>query len=518
MSILQSIKLHIIRLVGLLCCFSMGIQAQTADLSLVQVQLPDTIVLGEVVTFSAYLKNNTDATYTNDNLQLNLYVNEIQDIEKIAAIQNLNIAGNFNIPSGDSILIEQNVLADNSLLQMGEQQQIQKNIIIVWPTEDNYSINYHLQPIVALKQAIPTVFYNNSSNFSDTNINSTDLPLDAINYINAEYTGYIFDDIKQQNFEDGSVQFEVRLENDEDKVRLYFSAEGILVLTQTEFDESNVLPNISTFIAENYPDYTIDSAYELLFSDGTIQFKVELTNIVGDEIEIYFDLVGNNIAEIGIVIELYEEPDIELNGLELPSLLDLGEEIVVNGSLTNHLAVPYNDVFIPINYATLPFPPTLNNPKLRTQTTDIDLIAPAETIAFQQNLSIEDDLFYAGKNIVIVWPTDYAMNLTSNCIFQEVFVETVRDTVGIETIVALSNDIVIAPNPTISHLNIQTHELQIEAIAVYDIASKVIAHYPAIHQNSFETDISHFKNGMYLLYIQTDKGNTMKKLIIGDGL
>ena len=510
-----------LRIKGVLFCFlcicSTFIQAQNADLSLVQVQLPDTVVLGDLVTMSAYLKNNTDAEYTNNNLQLNFYVNEIQDAGKPAVIQNINISDAISIPVGDSVLVEQTILVDNLLFQIGEQQAIQKNIVIVWPTDDNYSIDYHLQPVVALKQAIPTAFYNPSSPLSEEDIVAGDLPIGATDFINTDYPGYIFDEIKQQVFDDGSIQFEVKLESGEEQVTLYFSEEGILVLTETEFDETNLSTAIQDYIALNYPSptYTFDSAYELVFSDGTIQYEVEL--IIGaDEIKIYFDAQGISIAEPGIVVELYEDPDIELNGLELPSSLVLGQDpITVDGSLTNNLPIPYNDVFIPINYAALPFPPTTDNPKLRTQVSDIDLIAPSETISFQQELSVEDDLFYDGRNIVIVWPTDYAMGLTSNCIFQEVVIEVVRDTVGIETIAALSNDILIAPNPAIQQLNIQADKLQIEAITVYDLSSKLIADYPAIRQNTFSTDLSHFNKGMYLLYIQTDKGNTVKKLLVG---
>lgn len=499
---------------GLLCFCSVFLHAQTADLSLIHTELPDTIVIGDTVTLSAYLKNNTNAEYTNDNLELNIYVNEVQDVGKTAVIQSLSLPNPITIPAEDSVLIEQQIIADNLLFLIGEQQPIQKNIIIVWPTEDDYSIDFHLQPVVVFKQAPPTAIYNNSPDFSETNITSSDLPSDVSTYIESQYPNYTFDNIGQQNFGDGNIQFEVELESEEDKIKLYFSEEGILVLTKTEFDESNLSTDIQSFITSNYPDYTIDSTYELLFSDGTIQYEVEIKDTDENELDLYFGADGNNISEIGIVVELYEEPDIELSDLTLPNSSELGDNIEVTGSLTNHLDIPYNDVFIPINYAALPFPPTIDTPNLRTQTTDIDLIAPSETVNFQQDLSVDDGLFYEGRNIIIVWPTEYSMNLTSNCIVKEVFVEMPRDTVGIETIPELSNDIVIAPNPTLQKLNLQTNQIEIEAITIYDLTSKVIAKYPAIRQNSFAADISHFNNGMYLLYIQTDKGNAVKKLMV----
>ncbi len=499
-------------LLSVLCFCSICLQAQTADLSLIHTQLPDTVVIGDTVTLSTYLKNNTTDQYTNSDLQLNLYVNEVQDVNKTAVIQNLDVVNSIVIPAGDSVLIEQEVVVDELLFQIGEQQAIQKNIIIVWPTEDDYSIDFHLQPIAVFKQAPPTAVYNNSPLVSSSDILGSDLPSDASDYIETQYPNYTFDTVQQQNFSDGSIQFEVELESGEESVSLYFSEEGILVLIETEFDESTLSSTIQNFIASNYPGNAIESAYLLTFSDGTIQYIVELEN---DDIELYFDVNDNELTEIGIVVELYEKPDIELSDLTLPNSSDLGESIDVTGSLTNHLAVPYNDVLIPINYAALPFPPTIDNPKLRTQNTDIDLIAPAETISFQQSVSADDGLFYEGRNIIIVWPTEYAMNLTSNCIVKEIFIQAPRDTVGIETIAALSNDIHIAPNPTMNRLNIETENLQIEQITVYDLAANPVEEYPYIHQNSFHTDLSHLNDGLYLLYIQTDKGNTVKKLVVG---
>ncbi len=499
---------------GLFCSFaSVLLQAQEAELSLIHVQLPDTVVLGDTIVVSAYLKNNAPETYANANLDLSFYVNEVQDVDKSAAIQSTAIGNALTIPTGDSVYIEQELVIDNLLFQIGENQNIQKNIIIVWPVDDNYSIDYHLQPLVVLKQAIPTSVYNPSTDFASTPITNQDLPNNVLEYIQVEYPAFSFNEVKQQNFNDGSLQFEVELEDGEGKVTLYFSNDGTLLLTKTESDTSILSSNIQDFIAVNYSAYTIESVYVLHFPDGTVQYIVEIEEGEDNELDLYFDESGGNIEAIGIVLELYEEPDIEIGGITLPASLELETEVSIEGTLTNNLSVPYNDLPIPINYASLPFPPTIDNPKLRTQTTIIDLIAPSETVSFQQDLSIDQELFYEGKNIVIVWPVDYLTKLTSNCIIQEVFIELPQDTVGIQLIPELSNDIVIAPNPTLQRLNIQTHQLQIEAITIYDLSSKIIANYPTILQDSFSADLSHFNKGMYLIYIQTDKGNAVKKLV-----
>ncbi|MGB1242471.1 MAG: T9SS type A sorting domain-containing protein [Chitinophagales bacterium] len=504
---------------GVLFLASLLLQAQNADLSLVHVQVPDTVVLGDTIDITAYIKNNSNTNYTNNNLELAYYVNEIQDEDKLPMIQNKLIETTINIPSGDSILVEQEVIVDDLLFQIGAQQDIQKNIIIIWPVDDDYSINYHLQPIAVLKQAIPTVFYNSSSPSSEITISSTNLPIDIQGFILAEFTNYMVSEVTQQDFDDGSIQFEVKLENgDEDEVKLYFSEGGILLMTQTEVDTTSLISTITDFILDKYPNsiYFIDSVYEFLFSDGTIQYKVEVKDFADTiEEEEYFDSTGNPIAEPGILIEFYEEPDIEIGGINFGDILELETDVEVNGTLTNNLSTSYNDVVIPINYAAISFPPTIETPKLRTQNSTIDVLASAETKTFEQTVSVDEDLFYVGKNIVVVWPTDYIMNLTSNCLIQEVTVTMNRDTVGIETIAALSNDINIAPNPTMSQLNVQTKNLQIENITVYDLAAKPVEEYSLIHQDFFHTDLSHLNDGLYILYIQTDKGNTIKKLVIG---
>lgn len=523
MNNLKSLQYFAKRLIfGIWFFASFNMSAQTADLSLAHVQMPDTVVLGDTIIVSAYLKNNSDSELNSDNISLSYYVNEVQDTEKAAVIQSEAIEGTVVLAVGDSVFIEQQLVVDDLLFQIGENQDIQKNIVIVWPTEDNYSINYHLQPLVVLKQAIPEAVFNASSDFDAVTVNDVaGLPLPTQELIANEYAGFDIEEIEQQNFGDGSIQFEVKLSSGDEEIRLYFSEEGILVLIETHKDESILPTTVTDFIALNYPSppYLIDEVSELLYNDGTIQYKVELINENDDEDEpeLYFDAEGENISSPGIEIELYEEAEIEIGGISLPNNLVFDDQLTVDGTLTNNLDVVYNDVTIPINYASVPFPPSLTDFKLKTEVSSIDEIQPQETVAFQQSFPVMEDLFHVGRNIVIVWPTDYLMDLRANCVSQEIFVEMSReDTVGIETLPALSNEVFLAPNPTLQYLNIKTNQLEIESVSIYDMAAKPIEQFEAIRQSHFQTDVSHLNNGMYLLYIQTTEGNAVKKLVVGD--
>jgi len=73
-----------------------------------------------------------------------------------------------------------------------------------------------------------------------------------------------------------------------------------------------------------------------------------------------------------------------------------------------------------------------------------------------------------------------------------------------------AKQIVIYPNPTLSHITIQHKDLIIEHVQLLAINGKVLLDYT----NETDYDISSFSNGYYLLKIETDKGIVFKKLMI----
>lgn len=84
----------------------------------------------------------------------------------------------------------------------------------------------------------------------------------------------------------------------------------------------------------------------------------------------------------------------------------------------------------------------------------------------------------------------------------------VESTMGIEEIQALT-DIVIYPNPVSNILNIFT-EQQIKTLTLYDIlGNKVLS---AV--GSKQLDVSQYAKGLYILKIETDGGQTTKKIVV----
>lgn len=73
-----------------------------------------------------------------------------------------------------------------------------------------------------------------------------------------------------------------------------------------------------------------------------------------------------------------------------------------------------------------------------------------------------------------------------------------------------AKQIVIYPNPTLSHITIQQKDLIIEHVQLLAINGKVLRDYTI----EADYDISSFPNGYYLLKIETDKGIVFKKLMI----
>ena len=71
----------------------------------------------------------------------------------------------------------------------------------------------------------------------------------------------------------------------------------------------------------------------------------------------------------------------------------------------------------------------------------------------------------------------------------------------------------IYPNPTNGKLKIESGELKIKNLIVYDIIGKIIINETDIQNNEFILDIEKLHAGLYLLKIETEKGFFMKKMV-----
>ena len=76
------------------------------------------------------------------------------------------------------------------------------------------------------------------------------------------------------------------------------------------------------------------------------------------------------------------------------------------------------------------------------------------------------------------------------------------------------DDISIYPNPTDGELRITNYELRITDVEVFDIYGRKLSQISNLKsQISNLIDVSHLSSGIYIVKINTDKGEVMKKVV-----
>ena len=136
-----------------------------------------------------------------------------------------------------------------------------------------------------------------SCNHDDDDDALITLPATIENYLTDNYPDYSVDESEEETLCDGTVVYEVELENDnDDELELTFDLEGNLLFSETEIDNSELPAAINNSISTNYADYQTEEAERLDMADGTTRYEVELEN--GDsELEVLFEADGTVICE-----------------------------------------------------------------------------------------------------------------------------------------------------------------------------------------------------------------------------
>lgn len=113
------------------------------------------------------------------------------------------------------------------------------------------------------------------------------------NYANASIT----DDVEALTLCDGTLGYEVELDDDSLEVDLFFDEAGNLVYTATEVEISALPQAVTDAIANNYANFSIDDddVEKFTYDNGTIRYEVELD---GDtEKDVLFEVDGTMICE-----------------------------------------------------------------------------------------------------------------------------------------------------------------------------------------------------------------------------
>ena len=82
-------------------------------------------------------------------------------------------------------------------------------------------------------------------------------------------------------------------------------------------------------------------------------------------------------------------------------------------------------------------------------------------------------------------------------------------------IVEKKQEITVKPNPTTGQLTINSEQLTISSVEVYDVVGQNVGANLRVRpeNNEITIDVSHLANGMYFLKIQTENGIVMKKFV-----
>ena len=122
-----------------------------------------------------------------------------------------------------------------------------------------------------------TLLFTNCGDDDDDTL--IDLPTIITDYLSSNYPDYTIDESEQDTLCDGTVVYEVEIENsNDDELELTFDIEGNLLFTETEIETTDLPSDVSASIATNYADYSIDDAEQLNMFDNTLRFEVEIEN------------------------------------------------------------------------------------------------------------------------------------------------------------------------------------------------------------------------------------------------
>lgn len=129
-------------------------------------------------------------------------------------------------------------------------------------------------------------------------IDPSTLPASITDYITANYSNYIIEDMDNDIDCDGTSIIEIELEDGNDEIELVFDTEDNFLYAISEIRASNLPNAVTNSIATNFPNYTLDDneADELTMADGSLRYEVELES-TQDELEVIFAADGTVICQ-----------------------------------------------------------------------------------------------------------------------------------------------------------------------------------------------------------------------------
>jgi len=236
-------------------------------------------------------------------------------------------------------------------------------------------------------------------------------------------------------------------------------------------------------------DYTVDVAYRISGTTITATANDSYANINGSGYKVL--AVGENIYTITVTAEdgaTTLEYTVTVNRAAPNTDATLSNLSLLGGELTPEFSSTIYDysMEVPFNVSLTYINATVNDPNASVSGTGEKQLAVGENI-YTITATAEDG----------VTKLDYTV--------------TVNRTVGIlESTLA---GIGIYPNPTTGELRIESGELRIDVVEIYDVSGGKLLSFTSqtSHQHTF--DISHLNSGTYFVKIITEQGEIVKKMV-----
>jgi uncharacterized membrane protein YkoI len=144
---------------------------------------------------------------------------------------------------------------------------------------------------------LSSCFLFNACNDQDDADETIELPEVILNYLSENYPDYNIDESEEETLCDGTLAYEVELENnDNDEVELTFNTEGTFLYSEEEIKRSDLPQAVKDNIDTAYSGFNIKEAEELALNDGDIQYEVELKD-GGNKLEVLFAQDGTVLCE-----------------------------------------------------------------------------------------------------------------------------------------------------------------------------------------------------------------------------
>ncbi|MEN7549403.1 T9SS type A sorting domain-containing protein [Rapidithrix thailandica] len=209
------------------------------------------------------------------------------------------------------------------------------------------------------------------------------------------------------------------------------------------------------------------------------------------DIDIYFAKLGENLAGQTVNLLVYDHIDFENN---------------TNSKLVLRQAVPFTYSDSLNQYRRIP----LSTPVLLSDTIYIgveQLEENALTIGYDKNSLFGKNIFY---NVSSQWVQNDAEELPGSMMIRPVF-DSDRIT-GIDD-EPLQQQVNVYPNPARDVIYIHS-EIGINEMALVDLSGRIIQRQSYSRQKRLELSLSTLPKGMYLLHLNTQQGQLVKKIVL----